>query len=200
MKKCFVLALLGMFMSSAGLFAQESTFGVRVGPSFTTLGGEEGGDGSKFRIGYHFGVYGNFAVSESFSFEPGLQFASKGASADEGLGPGVTASIRNGYLDIPLLLKFQVAEQFFLFFGPQPSFLLASAFEIKDGNNNITISGSEAKNLWKDFDFAGVVGFGSNFGDGFNIQLSYEHGFANISDISDSFYNRGFKLSLGKSF
>jgi hypothetical protein len=191
------LLILIAFLVSFGLQAQDLNFGLRGGPSFTTLGGEEGGDGSKFKVGFHIGAYINLPLSETLQFEPGIQFATKGAKGTEA---GTTTSIRNGYLDIPLLLKYQGAGNLFILAGAQPSFLMSSALIVGNGDNKVTVDGKDTRDLWKGTDFAAVVGFGFNLGSQMNIQTTYEHGFANVSEFSDTVYNRGFKLSIGKSF
>ena len=195
MLKNFLFAVL--LLTSSSLFAQNVTFGLRAGPSFTTLGGEDGGDGAKFRVGFHVGGYASFALSETLSFEPGLQYANKGAKGSDG---GISSVIRNGYLDIPLLLKIKAAEKFYILAGAQPAFLISPAIIVEENGNKITVNGSDVSGLWKGFDFAGVLGLGVELVAGMHLQTTYEHGFVNISEISDSAYNRGFKLTLGKSF
>lgn len=185
------------FLLSFSLQAQDITFGLRGGPSFTTFGGEEGGDGSEFKVGFHLGGYLNLPLSETLQFEPGIQFATKGS---KGTDAGTTTSIRNGYLDIPLLLKYQSAGNFFILAGAQPSFLMSSALIVGNGDNKVTVDGNDTRELWKGTDFAAVVGFGFNLGSQMNIQTTYGHGLSNVSEFSDSVYNRIFKLSIGKNF
>jgi hypothetical protein len=198
-KKIFLILML---LASSSLYAQNITFGVKVGPNFTTLGGEgSSGDETKFRIGYHVGGYASFTISESLSFESGIQFASKGAKAIEEPYSSLSSSVvRNNYIDLPLLLKFRSGKTFYLLAGAQPSFMISSAVVLGDGKNKVAINGSDIRDLWKGFDFAGVIGLGVEVGAGMYIQTTYEHGFANVSEISESVYNRGFKLTVGKSF
>jgi hypothetical protein len=196
MKRILFTALL--LLATSSLFAQDAKFGIRLGPSFTTLGGEDGGsDDPKFRIGFHLGVYTSLTISESLSFDAGLQYANKGAKGFD--GPS-TSIVRNGYLDIPLLLKINSGKKFYLLAGPQPSFMISSAVVLENNGNKLTVNGSEIGDLWKGFDLAGVIGLGIELGPGFHLQTTYEHGFTNISEISEAVYNRGFKLTMGKSF
>ncbi|GMQ28206.1 porin family protein [Algoriphagus confluentis] len=185
-----------LFLSGT-IHAQDLKFGLRGGPSFTTLGGEEGGDDSKFRVGFHLGGFVSLPLSDGIWFEPGIQYANKGAKSTE---VGTATTVRNGYLDLPLLFKFQGGEKFYFLAGAQPSFLMSSAIILGDGDNKITIDGSDTRDLWKSSDFAAVVGFGLNLGTQMHLQTTYEHGFANISEISDDVFNRGFKLSVGRTF
>ena len=190
------LTLLSIFLVSMHFsFAQQTEFGIRLGPSLTTFGG---GDFNfyEFRFGFHAGAFVGLELSDKLVFEPGIQFARKGAKNSEF---GTTIGVRNDYLDFPLLLKLRTGETFYVFVGPQPSFLLSSALVLEEAGNKVTIDGSEIKDLWNGFDFAAVLGFGVNIQKGLGVQLSYEHGLTNISE-GDNLFNRGFKLSFHKSF
>ncbi len=191
-----IFFLLAFFLTLP-LFAQDVTFGLRGGPSFTTLGGEDGSVGAKFRVGFHIGGYASFAISESLSFESGLQYANKGANGSDG---GVSAVVRNGYLDLPLLLNYRFGERFYGLAGVQPSFLVSPAIVLEENGNKVTVNGKDVADLYKGFDFAGVIGFGVELNAGLHVQTTYEHGVSNISEIADTAYNRGFKLTVGKSF
>ncbi|WP_111672738.1 porin family protein [Algoriphagus litoralis] len=185
-------------LASASINAQDVSFGLRGGPSLTTLGGDQGGgEDTKFRLGFHFGGFVSIPVSETLDFDLGLQFANKGAKNSTGNSSSV---FRNGYLDLPLLFNIKTGENFYLLAGAQPSFLISSAAVLGDGENKVTVNGSEIRDLWKGVDFAGVLGLGLKLSDKMHIQTTYEHGFANISEISDQVYNRGIKLTLGKTF
>lgn len=194
-----LLIFLVFFISS--LNAQDTRFGLRVGPSFTTVGGELT-DGNSFIVGYHAGGYVNIRISEHMSIEPGLQWATKGASNDLLGGPGGPVELRrrNSYLDIPLLLKYDASKSVFFLIGAQPSFLLSSALIIQSDEGKSVNNSKSIKDSYNDFDFAGIIGLGFNLGLGVNLQLSYEHGLANIWADGGSNFNRGFKFSLGKTF
>jgi hypothetical protein len=185
------------FFSTLPLFAQDVTFGLRGGPSFTTLGGEGSNTEDKFRVGFHVGGYAAFAVSESVGFEAGLQYANKGAKASIA---GASTVVRNGYLDLPLLLNYSFGEKFYALAGAQPSFLVSPTLVVEANGDKITVSGDDLGDLYRGFDFAGVIGFGVELSAGMHIQTTYEHGFSNITELPDATYNRGFKLTIGKSF
>ncbi|MHA7131130.1 porin family protein [Algoriphagus namhaensis] len=196
MKKIFLIALVSLI--SASLYAQNVNFGIRGGASFTTLGGEVGElADSKFRVGFHAGAAATFGISENLDFEAGLQYANKGAKGFDGSSNTV---IRKGYLDLPLLLKVTTSDKLFLLFGAQPSFLISSSLRLGDGQNQVIINGQDLEDLWEGFDAAVVIGLGTNLSSDLTLQATYEHGFVNISELSDDIYNRGIKLTLGKNF
>lgn len=201
MTKTIFLAI--MLFSALSLQAQDVKFGMRGGPNFTVFGGEGQGYGTKMRIGLHVGGFVSFPISESLSFEPGIQFATKGAKTvtDVISLPPLPSVERNSYIDLPLLFNLRTGGKFYFLAGAQPSIRISSAFVYKDGSEYITINrGKFFGDQWKEFDLAGVIGLGIELGQGLHLQTTYEHGFTNVSEIYDSVYNRGFKLTLGKTF
>ncbi|WP_051315066.1 porin family protein [Algoriphagus terrigena] len=190
----FVLA----FAFTTSINAQDVKYGFRLGFSITTFEGEDsGGKDTNFRNGFSLGAFTSLPISSAIRFEPGVDFATKGAKTNL---DNVNSLVRNGYLDIPLLFDFQLGERFSIIGGPQPSFLLSSAMIFGEGDTKITVKGAEAKALWKDTDIAGVFGLGYSPSKTLQIQLIYEHGFANISEISNSVYNRAIKTTVKAYF
>ncbi len=197
MKNLSVLLILFIIFTSS-LNAQDTRFGIRLGPSFTTVD-REFIDRNSYIVGYHAGGYVNIRISENMSVEPGLQWATKGSPIIFFGSPG-KVRYRNSYLDIPLLLKLDASKSVFFLIGAQPSFLLNSAMIIRVDEGKTVDKSKSIKDSYNDFDFAGLIGLGFNLGLGINLQLNYEHGLANIRADGGSNYNRGFKFSLGKTF
>lgn len=186
------------FAFTTSINAQDVKYGFRLGFSITTFEGEDsGGKNTNFRNGFSLGAFTSLPISSAIRFEPGVDFATKGAKTNL---DNVKSLVRNGYLDIPLLFDFQLGERFSIIGGPQPSFLLSSAMIFGEGDTKITIKGAEAKALWKDTDIAGVLGLGYRTSNTFQVQLIYEHGFANVSEISNSVYNRAIKTTVKAFF
>jgi hypothetical protein len=178
--------------------AQDSRFGIRLGPSFTTVGGE-GSEGDGYVVGYHIGGYYRLPLQNRLTFEPGIQWATKGTLMNFVGIPGKVRS-RNSYLDVPLLMKYDASKTVFFIVGAQPSFLLNASRVYTNNDEKIVDDRDAIREFHNAFDFAGILGIGFNTIQGINFQLTYEHGFANISAIGDRELNRGFKLSIGKSF
>lgn len=186
--------LLSFILIQINTASAQEAWGIRLGPSFTTLGGLYGGDGSSFRLGAHGGVYYNVFLRRNLSLELGLQYATKGAKNNDG-----DMTVRNDYLDIPLLLRFHTGNVY-LIGGIQPAALLSSFIILDHNGNKLTMDGKDVRDLWETVDLPVVVGVGTGLPKGFNLQLTYDYGFINISKVSPKVNNRGFKLSLGKNF
>lgn len=198
MIKRFSIAIFLCMILTAAAEAQSPQFGLRFGPSFTTVGGD-GFEPNAFVVGYHIGGYYQVPMEGKFTFEPGLQWSTKG-SAISFVGLPASGRSRNSYLDIPLLVKYNASKSVFLLFGAQPSFLLNSVRVIRSNGDKIVDEREVLRDSYNTFDLAGIVGLGANMGLGFNVQLTYEHGLTNITSDSSTEFNRGFKLSIGKSF
>lgn len=194
-----ILILAIAFGITTSVTAQEIRYGLRIGFSIATFGGEDiGGNETNFRNGFSLGGFSSIPLSSKVRFEPGLDFNSKGAKT-EYLNL-INTIHRNGYLDVPLLFNFQMTEKFSLIGGPQPSLLLTSTRVLGEGDNKVVIKGSDAKGLWKDTDFAGVIGLGYSNSNKFQIQLVYEHGFVIVGQIPNSVYNRVLKTTYKAYF
>lgn len=195
-----VFSLLVLLMTTP-LVAQDFAFGLRGGPSYTTLGGEGAYIDPKFRFGYHLGGYVSVVISESLYFESGLHFANKGARPKDTFPSGLYPTVRRfGFLDLPLLLKFRSGNSFYLLAGAQPSLMISSSLASGKGKNKFIDRGRQISALWKAYDLAAVIGLGVDLGAAMHLQTTYEHGFIDISEVLNSAFNRGFKLTIGKTF
>ena len=195
----YILLFVFVLLQITHVAAQEGHFGIRLGPSLTNLGGKEGVQGANYITGYHVGIYYNVMLGNRLSIEPGLQYAQKGSKSDVDQR-GFSSTVKNNYIDAPLLLRYNLLGPINIFGGLQPSVLVSSALILDERGNKDRLSGRDVKSLWQDFDFASVVGVGAEVFKGFNVQVSYDHGLVNVSEISNAVSNRGFKFSVGKSF
>lgn len=176
-------------------YAQVPEFGFRGGANLSTIAGKDVKDASN-RIGYHIGAYGFLQYSNKVGFEPGLYFTTKGYKI-EGSTSGfdyknITTSF---YLDIPLITRLQLPENFNLFAGPQFSLLLANRSE--SSTNDFFVRNSSKEGLEK-IDVGIAFGVGYQLSDGLNFQLGYDWGLSNLFENSlNNAQNRVFKVSIG---
>jgi hypothetical protein len=119
------------------------------------------------------------------------------------LGANASAKVQADYIDIPLLLKANVAKGLSVFAGPQVSFLLKNNLHLNAGvlgislfSRNLDITSNFNKT---DIGIAGGLGY--KFDNGFNITAGYDYGLSRM-DKNNSFkaYNRVVKVSVGFSF
>ena len=142
MKKLFAMALLSAI--SFTTFAQNFNFGIQGGPNFskiskTFLNKNDNDLETDYLVGFHAGVYLTLGV-DVISIQPEANFSTKGFNRNEGLFDYRT---RLNYLDLPILIQSKVADNIYLFAGPQVSLLLSQKTSGKFSNGNggsITLS------------------------------------------------------------
>lgn len=186
MKKVFLSFVFVVVASAA--FAQVSG-GIRLGMNLANqnveaLGVSVSGDS---KVGLLGGLYLTANLSDKFAVQPELLYSSMGTKTDD-------ISDAFGYIQVPILLRYNINENFNLHAGPQIGLLLSAKSD-----------GVDIKDEFKGTDFGASFGAGVDFGK-FNGGLRYYLGFSNISDIDTSsipglgdisFKNTSFQIYLG---
>lgn len=222
MKKQILLFTATLF--SLGAMAQSTpAIGIEAGLSSNSIRGEAASnlnslidfaDGmltTKSRTGFYVGINTRIPLGNKVSVQPAVIYAQKGYTLQgdfaikgmEFLGANASAKLQNDYIDVPVLIKVDVADGLQLFGGPQFSFLASSKLKVNAGLLGInllnkTIDAREQFNPW---DMGLVAGAGYEFKNGFNINASYNYGLSKIdANKNINGYNSGFKVGLGLRF
>ncbi len=217
-----ILLILSIISSSLVMAQEKTTFGIKAGVLASEMKGDavnslndllnfnDGMVSTKGRTGFFAGVNANIPISKNLSVEPGIYYAQKGYELTgdfaikglEFLGANARAQLQSDYIDIPLLLKFNM-DGLQLFAGPQVSYLTKANLKTTAGLLGINlldenIDATQQFNRW-DAGLTGGVGF--QFNNGMNISAAYDYGLLKV-DSKRSFdsYNRGFKIGLGINF
>ena len=222
MKQKIFLSIISTFLLLNVIQAQVS-YGVRSGVNFAKWQGDDlqiiedlldKTDGylvTKGRTGLHIGGYVHIPISETISFEPGLEYSKKGYSikgdfqipALKYFGINIGAQVQSHYIDIPLVLKANVYKGFQVYAGPQVSYLVRSTLNAKLGVLGISIfnKGFGITERFNKVDLGLTGGLGYQFDNGINIQAGYDYGLSKL-DKNDNYaaYNRVVKVSVGYTF
>ncbi len=166
---------------------------------------------TKSRTGFHIGAYASVPVAEGFSFEPGLLYSQKGYAMKgdldiavlKFLGVNAKAEVQADYLDVPLLMKAEIAPGLSVFAGPQVSFLLRNRLHLSAGVLGFSLYNQNV-DMTDDFNKVDVGlsgGLAYKFSNGFKIQAGYDHGLSKV-DANENFksYNRVVKVGVGFEF
>jgi len=148
----------------------------------------------KYKPGYQFGLYFITHINRKLNFTTELLYSSKGITDDY-----IQDSLQLNYLNLPLVLGYQLTDYLTLQFGPELGYLL------KTGNPNDTFD-LEIYN--KRFEFGVTSGVQIIILDNFDLGIRYAHGLTSTIDyVGDSlgpevderirFKNRSFQLSIG---
>ncbi|GMN07741.1 hypothetical protein MTsPCn5_31300 [Croceitalea sp. MTPC5] len=195
--------------------AQESRFGIKAGPNYSSIVGDLT-EGLKFRFSGHLGVLVEIGLSYKLKFQPELVYSSQGFQFSTDLAsiqadsPVVGENdfrnnVQLNYLTVPLIMKFALNENLDIEVGPQFGFLLNQVSIIKnldeiDGTDlarRTTISG--------DFqlDYGAAFGLGLRLNDHFSLAPRAYIGLRNRLNGLGGFaqnYNVALQLSVNYSF
>lgn len=163
--------------------------GIMAGVNIARLSGDDD-EGVDNRTAFVGGVTLTLPFTPTVSFQPELLFAQKGAKVSES---GFSAEVTLNYLEVPLLLRFDVpttgASVFpHVYAGPALGLKLSCDFEVSGGGVNASQScaslADEDGEDVKSFDAGVVLGGGLGFdlgGRRLNIGARYNFGVYNIA-------------------
>ena len=105
------LAIL-LFLSVQSTFAQ-TRIGIKGGLNLADMNGKSDGEsvGSDTDLitGFHVGVVADITFADSFFFQPGILFSTKGFKVEEeSLGVTATATTNTSYLEVPLNVGYRI--------------------------------------------------------------------------------------------
>lgn len=189
LKKIVAIFALSVFCVSS--FAQNGDgfgFGVRAGINMADFTGSTGAS----RVGFFGGVFGDYTIKR-FGFELGLYYSEQGADniVEQGIA-GNRNNYRFDYLNLQLLVKYQVFNGFRVFIGPQFSYLLNA----KRSNDSYT----EPFKAVMGSDLGITAGVGYTFTFGLDLAASYSRGFFDIFKDDRLAYSSTFRVTAGWRF
>lgn len=181
--------------------------------SFTTLAGyaPDGAISKQLRPGFYAGLYATLPIGPGFAIEPGITYAEKGAvlrgvlpfPALDFLNANVTGTARLAYVDVPVLAKVYLTPGFYLYAGPQASFLVSGKARVDASVLGFSAykQDFDVADQLRKVDFAAVAGLGYQFDNGFGLSAGYDYGLTSL-DANNRFsaYNRVAKVGLNYSF
>ena len=173
MKRIFLLLAFAGTIAAANA---QTKFGVKGGLNVNNVGGADVNN-NKARIGFHLGAFAEMDIAERFSVQPELLYSAQGVKWE---APGEDAKTNLGYLNIPVMLKYQIVDGFYGQAGPQFGFLLSAKRKYDGSSINI-------KEEVKTFDFALGLGAGYKFPSSpFGIDARYNIGLSRLYEDGDA--------------
>jgi hypothetical protein len=159
------------------VFAASAQFkgGIKAGANLANLGGDV--EDTDMLFAFHFGLYGQFGLSEALTLQPEVLYYGAGAKSGDD-------DLKINYLAIPVMFKYNVGETLNIQAGPQLGLLMGT-------------DPSELKDALKGTDFGLNLGLGAGFGK-FSVDARYSIGLANIYDGDEvEIKNNVIQISLG---
>jgi hypothetical protein len=183
MKKMIVA--LALLASTAIMMAQEIDFGIKAGANFATI---TDASGLSNKTGFQAGIFGGFKFTEKLGIQADMLYSQQGAEFDAG-------EFDLSYINVPIVLKYYVAQGFNLQAGPQFGFVVDDEISFDVLNDIATQVDAES------FDLSGVVGLGYDFPFGLRFDARYNFGLTEVaSEEGAEGKNSVVSLALGYSF
>jgi len=214
-KRLFFRSLLLFLLFSSFESAQETRFGVKAGPSYSSIVGDLT-DGLKFRFSGHLGVFLEVDLSYKFKLQPELVYSSQGFQFSSDLASIQTGApvagendfrtnVQLNYLTIPLIGKFSLNENLTVDFGPQFGFLLNQVTIIKNLDEIDGTDLARRTSISGDFqlDYGAAVGLGILLNDNFSLSPRAYIGLRNrLNGLGGNVqnYNASIQLSVDYLF
>lgn len=111
--------------------SQNVRFGAKAGVNFSSVNGDDF-DEAKGVTGFQVGAVAKIGINELLAIQPEILFSAQGYSVDF---PGDDVSVRLGYVNLPIMADFTIAEGLSLQGGPQIGFNVVSGYKY-DGDDN----------------------------------------------------------------
>lgn len=181
--------------------------------TFTDLAGytPDGTITRQMRPGFYAGLYATLPIGPGFAIEPGISYSEKGTvlqgkvpvPALDFLSTRLTGTARLAYVDVPVLAKVFITPGFYVYAGPQASFLVSGKARVAAGALGFTAykQDFDISSQLRKVDFAAVGGLGYQFENGLGVSAGYDYGLTSL-DANNRFnaQNRVIKIGLNYSF
>jgi hypothetical protein len=125
----------------------------------------------KNRIGWYVGGSANISIHKKFFLQPELLYSTEGHKS-YGLQGNSKMVLRLNYINVPILLGYDIDRKTQIVFGPSFGYL-ASVYIVYDNNENFNIS----KNYSPKFDAGLDIGLNYNIIKKIGIEVRYNYGF-----------------------
>ena len=168
-KKLVLLLLAGFSLATVNAQVQ---FGVKGGLNLAnvSLSGNTGGVSYSSKVDFHVGGLVSIPAFSSFTIQPEVVYSAQGSKLSSG---GDNGTLNFGYINVPVLLKYNTSSGFYAETGPQISFLL-SANEKADG------ASQDIKSDLSSTDFGWAFGVGYQLPSNLGFDVRYNLGLSNI--------------------
>jgi opacity protein-like surface antigen len=194
MKKSAML-LAALLTGTIGFAQSPATvqLGARGGANFATVTSDDI-DSPDSRTSFYVGLVAEAPLSEHISLQPEVFYSGQGFDiTDEEDTPD--AQFQVDYIQVPVLLKFYLADGLNIQAGPQFGFKVNEELDF-DPNED---GGDFDSDQIRGFDFQTTAGLEYKFSGGFFIQGRYSYGFSEIIEDTDV-HNSVFSAGIGFMF
>ncbi|MFC4815641.1 MULTISPECIES: porin family protein [unclassified Flavobacterium] len=191
-KTVAILTLITLFSSfnTKAQVATEPSMGLKGGVNFSNMYVEDVDD-ENMLVGFNLGLYANMPLSSGIALQPEFNFTTKGSEVTyNNIFDSGTRKFTLSYLEVPVLLKANLSNNFNLHFGPYFAFLVNSKIKNVSSDGSATFTDLDEDDFNR-FDFGLSGGIGFDFSD-IGIGLRYNYGLTTVGkeqQIGGATYN-----------
>lgn len=154
-------------------------FGIKAGANFSNIEADNTKN-NKVLTGFNFGIFTKLPFTKSFAIQPEIYFTTKGSELTyQNIFVDGTAKYELNYIEVPVLMVFNLSNHFNFQIGPYFSYLVdANVKNVSDVNFFNFEDNIESNDINK-FDTGAVAGFGVDVKSiGFGVR--YYYGFITV--------------------
>lgn len=222
MRKIYLLAAILFAIGVSNINAQIK-FGIGAGVNHSSWKGDAVGSlenlvdltngiiTSHPRTAFYAGGFAEMPLGEKISLQPGVYYSQKGYSLKgnlvtdkfDFLGVNARADLQSHYIDIPVVIKAELAKGFEVYAGPQLSYLVKNNLHMDAGLLGVSLvkSNIDVTDQFNKADVALTGGASYTFDNGFFINAGYDHGLSRLDKNSNfKSFNRTIKAGIGFRF
>jgi hypothetical protein len=164
--------ILVLIAAGSAMFASaQIRYGVKAGYNLANLTFSPSQTGVSSKSDFSAGLLASIPLLAGCSLQPEIMYSGQGTSFNDSLATG---KLNYGYLNVPVLFKFQHSSGLFAETGPQVGFLLSAKETAGDQS-------ADTKSNTQSTDFSWVFGIGYKLPLGFGIDARYNLGLTNIA-------------------
>lgn len=157
----------------------ETKIGVKGGLNMSNLYTNEVED-ENVLTGFNVGLFIEMPLTSTISLQPEFLYTTKGSEQkyNNAITQG-TAKFRLNYIEVPLMVKAKLTNNFNLQFGPYAAYLIDSKVTNENNNGTFNFESNINEDDLNRLDFGLAAGFGIDFS-GFGIGARYNYGLTPI--------------------
>ncbi|MCG2431397.1 porin family protein [Aequorivita xiaoshiensis] len=182
MKNSVYLSIFLVFMTFTIHAQSEFRLGVKGGVNFASVGGDFTNN-TRGVFEYHLGGLAEFPVVTNLTFQPELLFSAQGSEHNTMATDGPRIITKLNYINLPLMAKYYLIDNFSVMGGPQLGYLVSAKNEITSSgfSGRSTTQENDLKDDISNFDFGLGIGAEYRLDLGIFVQLRYVIGMSNVN-------------------
>jgi hypothetical protein len=203
MQSNFLYALTLFIMASFGVVSAQNTtvvgpeFGIKGGVNMSSLYSDSDDiDDENALWGFNAGVFAAFPIADNIFIQPEILYTTKGAELDYNVaGFEGTNKFKLNYIEVPLLVRFNLTENFNIHVGGYASYLVNAKLS---GEGDVEFDDELDADDFERFDAGLSAGVGVDFNP-ISIGLRYNYGLTTIGKERDAGFGNTYTFPDAKN-